>query len=1293
VITSDGIMGAGINVQYTNISKVEVDGLGGNDTFDVLSTAPGVLTVLEGGAGNNTFNVAGNVTTPVIALNANGTSGFINQDVTSTDPNYNGIFASGLPVSVAGQAAGQVYVSQTSLTVTQDGAAGSNEAQYEVALGVSPPTPSTIWYLTIVAAPDPYKDAEACQLPGGGSVCGTSVQLSTDGVSWSSSLVLTFDASAATGPDAWTRTETIYVRATSTSVVSGDQTLEIMTSVQSTTPLSTSGVGFDTIAVSNIDVHVIDGDLPGLIVNVPAEGLNVVAGSSTGDDHYTVQLTKAPAPGETVTVDLSADDPRIPTITPLLFTSANWDVAQTVTITAVDNGVPEGERLSTITASVTSSMATGGVYSNGVVDNPVVHVNVFSGDVGGLLVLQPTGSTVVGPTDPSSYVMQLTMAPAAPVTVTILDDGKTLVSSSDARFEPTGGVDGAPAVVFDSSNWNIPITITVSVNPNAPSAVGSQPVQTFPAQQQVLSGIYGPLVIEGNETTPRTLVEGIGLPSEVDVPLPAPPDQTDNSSTVNTLNVFTDGNAPGYVGELGAISSSEYASLQTLYAPALAAGLAQSQFGQIGGLGIGGQVTFKTTGLTFAGGITYHGIQVVDVLLGSGSTSVSSEGLFTVSATVPGSITVIQGGGGDKKLVATGGGGPNSPLILLGNTTQDGSFYNSTITDITGEGWVYSNPGQSFIDASADPNSVIIYGGVGNSRIFGGGGGDQIFGGSGSDTITAGSGNDIIHADDGLNLDLSAPLDEVVSDDLNALIVTHEPSASDSPTGDPLRPTNDVIYGGLGHDIILMGHGVVDQDDNPITGTAGVVDAYTTDPGSDGLSSVFGAQGASTIVLAGSGSQTIDLGDTSQPNVIVKTGYVYFSQPGGWIQQLSKVGSSDPGAGGTDTITTGGGDDVIVSGTGVDRITGGAGNKIVLSDDGEVIWAGGVLSEVVSQDPTVSQFSTFANVVTLGSGNDIVFGGSGANTITLGSGNDIVVGANGQLTFDLQGRPATLQAVYPTYGAANTISLGDGTGVVLGGPGSSSITAGSGYLSVPVADQAVYSPSTGTWALVVPNSGSGGSGSGGSGSGGSGSGGSGGSGSGSGGSGSGGSGSGGSSSSGGSGGSGSAGSGSSGGSGSPGGSGSSAGPSSSGSSGSGGSGPGGSGSPGGSAKPRTVLTSSVVTVTNASASVALACSGARCKGTITLSVVKTVLVRVGRKTTRKRVTVVYGTAFYVAAAGQTTIALVRLSTAAQNALAATKRHGLSVTATATVTGGTATTTTITLKLAQKKPVKKASGRH
>jgi Ca2+-binding RTX toxin-like protein len=576
-------------------------------------------------------------------------------------------------------------------------------------------------------------------------------------------------------------------------------------------------------------------------------------------------------------------------------------------------------------------------------------------------------------------------------------------------------------------------------------------------------------VIDGSSTAPRSVVEGVGLPTETDVPLPPVAPTGDPSQRVATLNVFDDGQPTGDVGTMGTISTGEFGALQTLYSSALQSGLAQSQFDQIEGLHMGGPVTFHPPGaeaVTFDGGITYRNIDVVDVLLGSRSTSLATEGLFTVTATLPGAITVVQGGGGYKRLVATGGGGYTSPLILLGNTTQDGSFYNSTTGNLTGGAREFLDPGQSVIDASLDPNPVIIYGGVGDSTIYGGGGGDQIAGGSGADTIYAGSGNDLIHANDGFNLDLSHPLAQVVAQGLSALIVTHDPSPSDAPTGDPLNPTSDQIYAGIGHDIVLMDHGVVDQLSNPITGTQGVLDAYTTDPISFGLSSVFGAFNGSAIVLAGTGQQVINLGQTKQANVIVKNGYVYFDRPDGWVQHLAKVGSSSPGAGGNDKIVTGNGNDVIVAGTGYDKITGGDGNKIVLADDGQVTWKGGVLSQVVSQDPGVSNLSTLANTVTLGNGNDIVFGGSGANTITLGNGNDIVAGALGQLTFDSAGQPATLQSAFPTYGGNNTISLGGGNGVVIGGPGQSTITAGPGYAVIPGTGTATYSPARGAWTVA-----------------------------------------------------------------------------------------------------------------------------------------------------------------------------------------------------------------------------------
>ena len=112
VITKDGVEGAGLYVSYTNIQKVEVDGLGGNDNFYVLSTAPGVVTVLDGGTGSDTFNVGGDVTGQVVALNPDGTAASINHSVSSADPMFNNIYAAGVPLTVGNANVGQVVVGQ-----------------------------------------------------------------------------------------------------------------------------------------------------------------------------------------------------------------------------------------------------------------------------------------------------------------------------------------------------------------------------------------------------------------------------------------------------------------------------------------------------------------------------------------------------------------------------------------------------------------------------------------------------------------------------------------------------------------------------------------------------------------------------------------------------------------------------------------------------------------------------------------------------------------------------------------------------------------------------------------------------------------------------------------------------------------------------------------------------------------------------------------------------------------------------------------------------------------------------
>jgi hypothetical protein len=59
VVTKDGIFGAGLNVRFSGVEKVEVDTLEGDDNIFVRSTNEGVVTTITGGLGNDTIEILG----------------------------------------------------------------------------------------------------------------------------------------------------------------------------------------------------------------------------------------------------------------------------------------------------------------------------------------------------------------------------------------------------------------------------------------------------------------------------------------------------------------------------------------------------------------------------------------------------------------------------------------------------------------------------------------------------------------------------------------------------------------------------------------------------------------------------------------------------------------------------------------------------------------------------------------------------------------------------------------------------------------------------------------------------------------------------------------------------------------------------------------------------------------------------------------------------------------------------------------------------------------------------------
>src|SRR5262249_23354936 len=166
VITAKGIFGAGLNVRYSTVEVVEVDGLEGDDEFFVQSTDFGVAYRVIGGLGSDTINVTGDVTEDIVTRELEGASGAIDHLVKSADGNYDGLPVDGLDYNVATANEGLVVVTESDgfTTVTEGGAfalAGTRLAlaSYQVRLSKAL-TGSQVVYVTVSAARSPQQEED-----------------------------------------------------------------------------------------------------------------------------------------------------------------------------------------------------------------------------------------------------------------------------------------------------------------------------------------------------------------------------------------------------------------------------------------------------------------------------------------------------------------------------------------------------------------------------------------------------------------------------------------------------------------------------------------------------------------------------------------------------------------------------------------------------------------------------------------------------------------------------------------------------------------------------------------------------------------------------------------------------------------------------------------------------------------------------------------------------------------------------------------------------------------------------
>lgn len=175
---------------------------------------------------------------------------------------------------------------------------------------------------------------------------------------------------------------------------------------------------------------------PGVTVD-PADDSAVEGGTA----QYAVALLSRPTADVAISVtpdtQLSADKDS------LIFNSANYNTPQTVTVTAIDNHILDGNRTGAIThAAVSADPAYGGITVPGFL------MDITDNDSPDIIVSKsgPLQITEGGPSD--SYTLTLATQPADSVTVYVYGGGQVAVD---------------PQVLeFTTGNWNVPLGIDIT---------------------------------------------------------------------------------------------------------------------------------------------------------------------------------------------------------------------------------------------------------------------------------------------------------------------------------------------------------------------------------------------------------------------------------------------------------------------------------------------------------------------------------------------------------------------------------------------------------------------------------------------------------------------------------------------------------------------------------------------------------------------------------------------------------------------------------------------------------------
>jgi hypothetical protein len=367
-----------------------------NTTEGTVSPASVVFTVLN-------WNAPQTVTaTGVDDPDVDGDQAYVIElaPATSTDPNYDALDATDVSVTNVDDETAGITITPTSGLVTTEGGGADT---FTIVLNALPTSDVTV---DVVSA----TPLEAVASP----------------------ISVTFTTSN------WSSPQTITVTGVDDAIQDDDVVFTITTA-----PAESDDSRFNGLDAANVTGTNLDDETAGILVS-PTSGLFTTEAAGTA--MFTVVLQSQPSADVTISVSSSDTTEGTVATASLTFTSTTWNMAQSVTVTGVDDFVADGDQIFQIMLG--SAVSADADYAGFIADE--VAVTNIDDDSPGITVMPLSGLTTTESGGTATFSVTLDSQPTADVVLTL-----TSTDLSEGLVSPA-------TITFSMSDWSMPQTVTLT---------------------------------------------------------------------------------------------------------------------------------------------------------------------------------------------------------------------------------------------------------------------------------------------------------------------------------------------------------------------------------------------------------------------------------------------------------------------------------------------------------------------------------------------------------------------------------------------------------------------------------------------------------------------------------------------------------------------------------------------------------------------------------------------------------------------------------------------------------------